>query len=227
MSQIQTSPNPARPGGMAPTPPDLLVAWPRTAQWALGFLLALAAVLIALQSFLTTRRSARPTELERGAALVGRIDLNRADRVQLELLPDIGPNLARNIEEYRRAKGSFRSVDELKNVSGIGDARLGTLRPWVYVENEEEAPAPARAESSRPDKGANLTRPVDVNRAGEEELQRLPGIGPTLARRIVEARRVAPFRSVDDLRRVRGIGVKTLEKLRPCVLVGSKPKGAV
>jgi competence protein ComEA len=63
-------------------------------------------------------------------------------------------------------------------------------------------------------KNASLT-PIDINRASEVELQLLPGIGPVLAQRIVAARAEKPFRSLDDLRRVRGIGVKTLEKLRP------------
>ena len=44
----------------------------------------------------------------------------------------------------------------------------------------------------------------------------LPGIGPTLAKRIVESRQAAgPFADQDDLRRVRGIGPKTMEQIRP------------
>lgn len=57
---------------------------------------------------------------------------------------------------------------------------------------------------------------VDINSATEEELEDLPGIGPTLARRIILGR---PFRSVDDLRRVRGIGEARAEELRPHVVV--------
>jgi competence protein ComEA len=57
---------------------------------------------------------------------------------------------------------------------------------------------------------------VDVNAADEVELKQLPGVGKALARRIVENRRtLGPFRSVEDLCRVPGIGPKTLEKLRP------------
>jgi competence protein ComEA len=60
---------------------------------------------------------------------------------------------------------------------------------------------------------------VDLNRAQWPELSELPEIGETLARRIVASRLAeGPFRSVDDLRRVRGIGPRTLEQLRPFLL---------
>jgi competence protein ComEC len=57
---------------------------------------------------------------------------------------------------------------------------------------------------------------VDLNTATEAELIDLPGIGPTLARRIALGR---PYRSVDDLRHVRGIGETRMEELRPLVIV--------
>ena len=52
---------------------------------------------------------------------------------------------------------------------------------------------------------------LDVNAASAEELDRLPGIGPVLAGRIIAAR---PLKSADDLRHVKGIGAKKYEKLR-------------
>jgi len=64
---------------------------------------------------------------------------------------------------------------------------------------------------------------LDLNRATEEELEGLPRIGPELARRIVSYRREnGPFRSVDELLEVRGIGPKTLEQIRPFVEVEGK-----
>jgi competence protein ComEA len=61
-----------------------------------------------------------------------------------------------------------------------------------------------------------VTFQIDINRAQWPELTLLPDIGETLARRIVDSReKEGPFRSHDDLRRVRGIGAKTMEKLRP------------
>jgi competence ComEA-like helix-hairpin-helix protein len=55
---------------------------------------------------------------------------------------------------------------------------------------------------------------MDVNAATAEELELLPGVGPSLARRLVEARKAGgPFRRAEDLARVRGVGAKTREKL--------------
>jgi competence protein ComEA len=60
---------------------------------------------------------------------------------------------------------------------------------------------------------------VDINTADEPELAQLPGIGDTLAQRIIETRQTAgPFTKPDDLRRVRGIGPKIMERLRPYLL---------
>jgi competence ComEA-like helix-hairpin-helix protein len=56
---------------------------------------------------------------------------------------------------------------------------------------------------------------VDPNRADVAELASLPGIGPAMAQRIVDERAHGPFKSPEDLLRVKGIGEKTLTKLRP------------
>ena len=60
-------------------------------------------------------------------------------------------------------------------------------------------------------------RRLDLNEASAEDLELLPRVGPAIAGRIVAAR---PFASVDELTRVRGIGERTLERLRPLVRVG-------
>ena len=57
--------------------------------------------------------------------------------------------------------------------------------------------------------------PVDINRASVEELELLPGIGPTLAQRIVDSRRrQGPFLAAQDLVRVKGIGPKKLAAIK-------------
>jgi competence protein ComEA len=60
---------------------------------------------------------------------------------------------------------------------------------------------------------------LDLNTATEKELQSIKGIGPVLAERIIAGR---PYRTVDDLLKVKGIGPKNLEKIRPYVLVGKE-----
>ncbi|MCS7305389.1 MAG: helix-hairpin-helix domain-containing protein [Thermoguttaceae bacterium] len=60
---------------------------------------------------------------------------------------------------------------------------------------------------------------VDINQASWPELAQLPGVGPSLARRIVEHRAThGPFRSLDQLQKVRGIGPKKLEQIKPYLL---------
>lgn len=62
-----------------------------------------------------------------------RIDLNRAGLHELDQLPRVGPRTAERIVAYRKTYGSFRSVDELIGVSGIGPKTLEQIRPHVYV----------------------------------------------------------------------------------------------
>lgn len=60
---------------------------------------------------------------------------------------------------------------------------------------------------------------VDINRADWPEIIQLPGLGETLAQRVLaERRKNGPFLDVDDLVRVNGIGRKTLDKIRPYLL---------
>lgn len=63
---------------------------------------------------------------------------------------------------------------------------------------------------------------VDLDDAPAGEIEALPGVGRALASRIVEARRAAPFSSVDDLSRVPGVGPATIERLRAFVRCGAR-----
>jgi competence protein ComEA len=63
---------------------------------------------------------------------------------------------------------------------------------------------------------------LDVNRASQQDFERLPGIGPVLAGRIVEYREArGGFRDIEQLRRVKGVGKKTFERIREFVAVVS------
>lgn len=80
---------------------------------------------------------------------------------------------------------------------------------------------PAAQTSPMSHGSARFAASIDLNTAGPEELEALPGIGPALARRICEDREAnGLFRSVRDLDRVRGIGPATIERIAPFVRVG-------
>jgi competence protein ComEA len=77
-------------------------------------------------------------------------------------------------------------------------------------------PAGARRAAS----ATTTEKPVDINAAASDELQAIPGIGKSLADRIVAFReKNGKFGSVDDLLKVQGIGEKSLQKIRPYVTV--------
>lgn len=61
------------------------------------------------------------------------ININTADEKQLDALPGIGPTLAARIVEYRQANGPFKSIEEVKNVSGIGEKRFADIKDLITV----------------------------------------------------------------------------------------------
>lgn len=64
-------------------------------------------------------------------ARLERIDLNRATLEQLDQLPGVGPKMAERILALRQQKGRFLSLEELKEVKGIGDRRFEELRRYL------------------------------------------------------------------------------------------------
>jgi competence protein ComEA len=66
-----------------------------------------------------------------GSAPTAPVSLNTATVDQLDTLPGVGPVLAQHIIDYRTQHGGFRSVDELREVNGIGDRRFADLRNLV------------------------------------------------------------------------------------------------
>ena len=66
-----------------------------------------------------------------GAGPAAPVALNTATVDQLDTLPGVGPVLAQHIIDYRTQHGGFRSVDELREVNGIGDRRFADLRNLV------------------------------------------------------------------------------------------------
>jgi competence protein ComEA len=68
-----------------------------------------------------------------GAAGSATVDLNTGDVTALDALPGVGPVLAQRIVDWRTAHGRFTSIDELDEVSGIGDKLMAEIRPHVRL----------------------------------------------------------------------------------------------
>lgn len=217
------------PTAPSPTPASTPLRTPRSAQVALGVLLVVTLGLLAFRGY-GNGVGAHPTE-----ATPSQIDLNQADRAALQQVPGIGPALAKKIEEHRRERGLFKSVDELRQVKGVGAATFDKVRPFLRVDPENGAAAeptipepivlqrkpPAPAPYPRQAGVRKLQAgdpPINVNTASMEQLMQLPAVGAVTAQNIIAARTEKPFRTLADLDRVKNIGAKTLEKLRPFVV---------
>lgn len=85
------------------------------------------------------------------------------------------------------------------------------------------APAGASAKGKSKAKAkATLEGVVNINTASAKELTLLPGVGPMLAQRIVDYRGKYKFKKILELARVRGIGLKTVRKLKPWLTVDGR-----
>jgi competence protein ComEA len=83
--------------------------------------------------------------------------------------------------------------------------------------------APSKAPSPSPDKPVV----VNLNTATATELEQLPGVGPRVSARILEYRqKKGPFKKIEELMNVQGIGEKTFLKLKPQLTVGSAANGS-
>ena len=123
------------------------------------------------------------------------------------------------IDHARRAQPDLverlERLDRVERPEPTAASRSSGGAP-VMPETRTSAPARAPREPgpARRVREPPPAEPVDINRASEPELVRLPGVSPALAARIVAAR---PFADVDDLRRVRGLRRGLFERLRPLV----------
>lgn len=135
--------------------------------------------------------------------------LERVDRAERAATPDTGARDVRPAREPRRASHPRQRAAPAGERVAPSGGRAASVERATAGERAPRAPA-------------TPATPLDVNHASAPELARLPGIGPTLAARIVGAR---PFTTLDDLGRVPGLRRAVLERVRPLVALGSGMPG--
>ncbi|MDN5359723.1 MAG: competence protein ComEA [Thermotogaceae bacterium] len=143
----------------------------------------------------------------------GLIDVNTANAMELQLLKGIGTTKADAIVKYRETNGSFSKKEDIMNVPGIGPATYEKIKDRLQITEKS-------MDESKQEQHHSEEERININRASQLQLEKLPGIGPVKARSIVEYRELnGDFNDLPDLILVKGIGEKTFEQIKPMITI--------
>ena len=81
----------------------------------------------------TTTGSLTNSSANSSSKTTSKVNINTATQTELETLPGIGPATATKIIEYREENGKFKSIEEIKEVNGIGDSKYDKIKDLIKV----------------------------------------------------------------------------------------------
>lgn len=173
------------------------------------------------------------------------IDINTATAAELAKLPGIGTVLSQRIIKFRDSRQGYKSVDELKLVYQLSPEVYNDIRQYLTISTypgspvfssvEETAPMITRGGDEirnsmmrGPDPNRNLPTAlaiapasVNINEADSAMLDQVPGIGPTLSKRIIRYRKMLGYYvSIDQLENVYGLSEANFERMKAYLNVG-------
>jgi len=114
---------------------------------------------------------------------------------------------------------------EVEKAIALSDttAPIDSVAEWEPLTAKDEARDEVIAKAEKPAGGRGPkdlpSRPVNLNAAPKPELMRLPGVGEKTAEAIIERRGHLPFRRIEDIMEVKGIGEKKFEKMKPYITI--------
>lgn len=142
------------------------------------------------------------------------VNVNAATLDELQLIDGVGEAMANDII-HARPYDSIEQMDD--RVKGLGPAKLAKMTPFIVFSGPNVTPISGGA--------AEAGALIDLNTATVEQLENLPGMGPTMCAALV-AYRVAngPFQRIEDLRNIKRFGQARIDKIRPYVSIGGVPQ---
>ena len=136
-----------------------------------------------------------------------KININTANKFELQTLPGVGPAISQHIIDYRKSQGKFTQINQLLNVNQIGPKRYAVIKNYVTIDDDDD---------SSDDEHVL----VNINTANSVELQSLPQIGIKISQYIIEHRKLyGKFKSIDQLLDVKQIGTKRYAAIKYYVTV--------
>ena len=129
------------------------------------------------------------------------------------------PQIAKNVVNYRKAGGKFKTSNDLKKIYGISDSLWVLVKPWVLIENKEDLPRTKRIREQGK-KSNQQSKLVGINSADSSWFQTIYGIGPVLSARIVKYRNLlGGFVSLEQLHEVYGLSPEVIKEIKGKVML--------